>query len=139
MPNIPDTRLPHAVSPRYEEWFNGNPYEMIKHGMYKKFRDKLKGFTPEQMAEFDALDLECNGTSKKTEKEIKHEKMSKVQDLTHKERKALRKKQAERAAKEEKKIREEKKKREEEIAAQLKAAEEEAAKALEAAAKKEDE
>lgn len=54
---------PAAQSPTYGEWFNGNPYLMIEHGTYKKFRNKLKGFTIQQMKEFDKLDKSVNGDS----------------------------------------------------------------------------
>ncbi len=40
-------------------WCNGNPREMIKRGSYARYRGLLKGFTEEQMEEFDALEKEA--------------------------------------------------------------------------------
>lgn len=54
-------------------WCNGNPREQIQFGSYKNMRGNLKGFTVEQMKEFDAEDKRVNGDSKLTivERKIK--------------------------------------------------------------------
>lgn len=93
---------------------------MIKHGTYKTWRHKLKGFTEEQMATFDALDLDVNGKSsesleekkiafrEKSNKKMKEERKSArairfKEEEERKKRKAERQKEAEALAKKEEK------------------------------------
>lgn len=67
-----------SVSPRTEDgWCNGNPREQIKLCSYKRFRGDLRGFTQEQMDEFDGLDERVNGKEDKTVMEKKIAKKAK--------------------------------------------------------------
>jgi len=74
MPKATYPRVPHAVTPSYDDgWANGNPYVQIEMGSYAKYRHLNKGFTVEQVKEFDALNKTINGSEKRTVKEIKLE------------------------------------------------------------------